>query len=142
MMSKITHGPGNLRAPGRVSLTMAIVIASRNSPAAALAADPDVLGNVASRIDEVADRLSATDPPQPAVLPAVVPQAARLEEALLQARRRQAEVLSGFAAFYRASATVIGDTAVRVDRAEGDASTTFRTGFRSGFSTPPTGGAA
>jgi hypothetical protein len=127
MLSKITHGPGNLRAPGRVSLTMAIVIASQYSSEAGLTADSKALGSAASRIGEVADLLSSTGPPQPAVLRAGVPQAARLEAALTRARQRQADSMSTFTVFYRASAATLTDTASRMARAEEDASMTFRT---------------
>jgi hypothetical protein len=106
---------------------MAIVIASQYSSAAGLTADSEALGRAASRIGEVADRLSSTGPPQPAVLRAGIPQAARLEAALARARQRQADGLAAFSAFYRASAATLSDTAARMGGAEEDASMAFRT---------------
>lgn len=105
---------------------MAPVNTSTTGSAAVFVADPDVLGRTASRIGDLADRLSSTGPLEPALLPAVVPQAARLAAALSQARRRQADTLSGFVGFYRASAVSLDETATHVDRADGDATASFR----------------
>ncbi|MEJ6549402.1 hypothetical protein PQI66_07590 [Corynebacterium sp. USCH3] len=106
---------------------MAIEKASPTGPAAVLTADAEALSSVASRVDDLADRLSTCGPSRPAVLPAVVPQAARLAAVLAQARGRQTDRLAGFAGFYRTSAAALTATARGLAATEEDSVNSFRT---------------
>ncbi|MDN5684955.1 hypothetical protein [Corynebacterium glyciniphilum] len=106
---------------------MAIVNASPNGSVAVLAADTDLLRTVVTRLGDIADRLSSTVPGEPTVLLAGVPQAARLAEALHQARERQVGRLADFASFYRAGATSLTSVADGLNDAEDAATTSFGT---------------